>query len=249
MINQKNYSIKEKIMMFLGILPFMDSMVDKKIIRPDLYFSPLFKRHTLQTIIKHYGGSDGHLINKATGALGYGFIHYAFVSAIRPSRILCVGSQQGYIPAICALACKDNRHGHVDFVDAGKNSGESGNWGGTGFWKQHDPKQHFSVLGLDARITPYITTTKQFAKKVKKRNWDYIYIDGDHSYQGVKTDYQLFWPKLSEDGLMSLHDVTLKGTYGGEEFGAWKLWQEIKSDHKFYIGSGGASLGFIKKVS
>jgi hypothetical protein len=38
---------------------------------------------------------------------------------MRPKRVLCVGSRYGYIPAICAYACKENNYGVVDFVDAG----------------------------------------------------------------------------------------------------------------------------------
>ena len=37
--------------------------------------------------------------------------------------------------------------------------------------------------------------------------FDFIFIDGDHSYAGVKRDYESSLPYLSENGLMIFHDV------------------------------------------
>ena len=38
---------------------------------------------------------------------------------------------------------------------------------------------------------------------------DFVFIDGDHSYGGVKNDFELVYPKLALDGILVLHD-TLK---------------------------------------
>tara|TARA_R110000803_G_scaffold27700_1_gene64585 strand:+ start:845 stop:1366 length:522 start_codon:yes stop_codon:yes gene_type:complete len=36
--------------------------------------------------------------------------------------------------------------------------------------------------------------------------FDYIYIDADHSYEGVKKDIQLWYPKVKKGGIMAGHD-------------------------------------------
>jgi len=41
-------------------------------------------------------------------------------------------------------------------------------------------------------------------------NLDYIYIDGDHTYDGVKSDIELYYPKVKSGGLFGGHDYTLK---------------------------------------
>jgi predicted O-methyltransferase YrrM len=126
------------------------------------------------------------------------------------------------------LACKDNRRGIVDFVDAGIDIDDQKNyWDGRGFWKKNDPERHFDKINIGEYIKTYVMTTKEFASRYRHR-YDYVYIDGDHSYEGVKLDYELFWPRLNRGGLMLLHDISEKGKVGEGVYGVWRLWQEIK---------------------
>jgi hypothetical protein len=200
-------------------------------------------------IITYFDGDDGHQTNPETGNLGFGNIHYAFIRNIKPNNILCIGSRKGYIPAICALACEDNKKGHVDFVDAGYNREDKNHWSGIGWWKKVDPDKHFSYLNLNTRISTYVMTTKEFVKQYPNRLYEYIYIDGDHSYKGVKLDYSLFWPKLTKYGFMIFHDVYVKHTKDLGNFGVWKLWRELKNNNKIIFPfPKDSGLGFIQKI-
>jgi predicted O-methyltransferase YrrM len=38
------------------------------------------------------------------------------------------------------------------------------------------------------------------------KTFDWIYIDGDHTYEGVTKDLHACWPKLAQDGTMVLDD-------------------------------------------
>jgi len=204
-------------------------------------------KYAVGRIIDYYGGNEGHQIDKKTGNLGYGFIHYALIRSLKPRRVLCVGSGRGFIPAICALACKDNRKGMVDFVDPGYEPPHLKSWAGEGVWKRVNPERHFSLLGLSSWIKTYVMTSKEFAKKYSKRRYEYVYIDGDHSYKGAKLDYGLFWPKLKKDGFMAFHDVTVKQWGELKNFGVWKLWKEIESEHKIIFPLEQSGLGIIQK--
>lgn len=45
------------------------------------------------------------------------------------------------------------------------------------------------------------------ASKMFRDNYlDFIYIDGDHSYKAVKKDIELYYPKVSEGGVIGGHD-------------------------------------------
>ena len=45
---------------------------------------------------------------------------------------------------------------------------------------------------------------------VLDRYYDFIYIDGDHSYEAVKRDIELYLPKLKKGGLIAGHDYDEK---------------------------------------
>jgi predicted O-methyltransferase YrrM len=36
---------------------------------------------------------------------------------------------------------------------------------------------------------------------------DFLFIDGDHTYAGIKQDYETYVPLLADDGIVMLHDV------------------------------------------
>ena len=195
----------------------------------------LFSQRIARKLILHYGGNSGHNLEEDKSFLGYGLIHYALISNLKPKRVLCIGSTKGFIPAICALACKENAKGHVDFVDAGYDKDNPNHWGGIGFWKEVNPDKHFSFPALSPWITTHIMRSDQFARLGTKRRWQYIYIDADHSYKGVKKDFELFWPRLAKGGFMVFHDVLLKEHPEHADFGVWKFWNEIKNIDKITI--------------
>ncbi len=209
----------------------------------------LADRSVVRYFINHFNGDDGQNADERTNNLGFGFIHYALLRNTRPARILCVGSRKGFIPAICALACRDNRYGTVDFVDAGYDRTDENHWSGIGWWKQVDPDRHFKPYGINRYINTFVMTTERFAKRFPKRRYDYVYIDGDHSYRGSKLDVRLFWPKLNKFGFMVFHDVHVRYTEDLGTFGVWKTWKEIKSPAKILFPfPEDSGLGIVQKM-
>ena len=53
----------------------------------------------------------------------------------------------------------------------------------------------------------YINNTSwNVYKEFKDNSIDVLFIDGDHSYNGVKKDLELFYPKMSKDGIIIMDD-------------------------------------------
>lgn len=67
-----------------------------------------------------------------------------------------------------------------------------------------NPKQ----VGAEKLVTPPVMTSKQAAPKVDKPV-GVIFIDGNHSYQSVKQDFDLWFPKLINYGAILLHDTVI----------------------------------------
>lgn len=158
---------------------------------------------------KWHNGGESHI--------GFGLVHYAFVRNLRPDHALVIGSRYGFVPACIALALKANGKGRLSFVDANyddRKDGYATAYGGVGHWSR--PLQEvFGVLDLHGWIDVYLERTESFFSRIALR-FDYIYIDGNHSYQGVKFDCEHALPRLNPGGILAFHDAVVDASYAGE---------------------------------
>jgi len=60
---------------------------------------------------------------------------------------------------------------------------------------------HLEVIEGSSRCPAVIAQASKFAP------FDFIFIDGDHTAEGVRADYANYSPLLSAGGLMAFHDV------------------------------------------
>jgi hypothetical protein len=213
----------------------------------------VINRRGISRLIRIFARQDKwHNQDQKTGNLGYGWVHYALIRNFGPRRILCIGSKYGYIPAVCAVGCRDNAFGKVDFVDAGMDMREVNNmpgihWGGKGFWKKCKARKYFGKFGIEDYIILYVMKASSFANRFPKRKYDYVYLDGDHSYRGVKRDFNFFWSRLNKGGFMAFHDIASPDK-DGNVYGTRDFWDELKKKNKVVFEfKENPGLGIIQK--
>jgi hypothetical protein len=87
-------------------------------------------------------------------------------------------------------------------------------------------RQRLRLLRMDSHSAK---ARKAVKRALAGRALDFLFIDGDHSYAGVRQDFAQYGPLVRPGGLIAFHDV---GTIAPEiGVGVLQFWQEIKGRH------------------
>lgn len=153
-----------------------------------------------------HGATDLHL--------GDGLLIYSLIQFIRAKICVCIGSGGGFIPRLMTQSRKDlweqgvfTGNNSIEWGDIGTTiivDADNGVGGNTDWTEENSfLRKHFSpqlILETSERAF-YDYFVRQDIKI------DYLHIDGDHSYEGVKKDFELYSTIMSENGIITIHDT------------------------------------------
>ena len=121
------------------------------------------------------------------------------------TSILEIGAWKGRSTVLLGLGAMDGNRAKVFSIDPHTGSPEQkeryGKINTLSEWKSNVEK-----AGLGEIVTSYIMTSKE-ASHLPKRKIGMIFIDGDHNYDMVKLDFEIWFPKLLDGGLIAIHDT------------------------------------------
>jgi len=88
----------------------------------------------------------------------------------------------------------------------------------------------------------------QLLEVLEGRQIDFLFIDGDHTYEGVKQDYEMYSPLVKTGGYIAFHDINDTERHRQRNVYVGKLWQELEGDKlEINVNADWAGIGVIKK--
>jgi len=84
------------------------------------------------------------------------------------------------------------------------------------------PTQSIKLLRADSHLASSLDAVRD---ALNGRTIDMLFIDGDHSYEGVKMDYEMYSPLVTPGGLIGFHDIAYP-------CGVTQFWQELKPKYE-----------------
>ena len=99
--------------------------------------------------------------------------------------------------------------------------------------------RHSQTLHL-LRANSHAKDTRQAVLDIiRAGELDFLFIDGDHSYAGVRADWEIYSPLLRQNGIIAFHDIVPDhrvrfGTKTNSDAGGvYRLWNELKKEFPY----------------
>ncbi|MGA8028531.1 MAG: class I SAM-dependent methyltransferase [Bryobacteraceae bacterium] len=152
--------------------------------------------------------------------------HLAFaddlISALRPRLIVELGTHYGESYFGFCQSIAENGLDCLSYaVDHWLGEQQAGFYGEEVFQEVEQYNDaHYRAFSYLLRTT-FDEAVKQFADE----SIDMLHIDGLHTYEACKHDFETWLPKIKPGGIILLHDVAVRRT----DFGVWKMWGELAS--------------------
>lgn len=160
--------------------------------------------------------------------LSAGILYYALAYAQQAKTCVCLGSGGGFVPRLMRQAQRDLKldDSRTILVDGTLQVEKSKKeiWGEP-CWVAEDSalRTDYPEIEIQLQLTEVAHREFFLAQNI---SIDYLHIDADHHYEGVKLDWDLYSPLVPDHGIITLHDTV---NYR-EPCGVYLLIDEIREE-------------------
>ena len=159
---------------------------------------------------------------------------------LRPAVFVELGTHSGnsYF-SFCQAAREDDIAVKCYAVDTWQGDEHAGNYGNDVFERVATHNQtHYAGFSRLMRMT-FDDAVQYFSDG----SVELLHIDGLHTYEAVKHDFDTWLPKLAPGAIVLFHDINVRE----RGFGVWQLWEELQqryAEHHEFVHSHG--LGVLR---
>jgi predicted O-methyltransferase YrrM len=165
-----------------------------------------------------------------------------------PTRVLEIGTAGGGTFFLFARMASED----AVLISADLPLGQFG--GGYPKWRGHliqsfgRASQQVHLLAVDSHLPE---TLQNIQGLLRGSLLDFLFIDGDHRYEGVKMDFQMYSPLVRPGGLIGFHDIVPGPP--DKAGGVAVFWQELKKQYpvREFVADwnqGGYGIGLLSKT-
>ena len=165
------------------------------------------------------------------------FAHW-IVAACRPRVLVELGTHNGVsYAAFCEALARFGGDSRAYAVDTWQGDEHAGHYGDEVYWNlRHFHDERFAGFSELLRCT-FEDALPYFADG----SVDLLHIDGFHTYEAVRGDFEAWRPKLSDRAVVLFHDTNMRE----RGFGVWRLWAELRESHPGFEFLHGHGLGVL----
>jgi predicted O-methyltransferase YrrM len=158
------------------------------------------------------------------------YLLYGLARALKPAVAVEIGSARGKSACFVGRALKENGSGKLFAIDPHTRTD----------WNDQDSVNTLDVMRANIRalkLERQVEIIRDTSVNAASR-WmlpiDMIFIDGDHSYDGVTRDWELFSPFVRQFGVVVFHDtmwdIKPDSPYSRADMGVPAFVEELRSD-------------------
>ena len=165
---------------------------------------------------------------------------YDLVAVLKPALLVELGVDRGesYF-AFCQSAEENNTPTRCLGIDTWRGDEHAGGYDETTFAQvsEHN-RTHYAGFSTLVR-----SNFDDALTRFEPESIEVLHLDGLHTEAAVRHDIESWLPKLRPKGILLLHDVGVRS----KDFGAWKVWEELKRRGRSHTFQDGPGLGVWEK--
>ena len=146
-------------------------------------------------------------------------------SIIRPQAVMEIGSQHG---GTLRRFMQESFVADIETVfvsvDTGPKSWHPPQDFDVSIW--HEWAEQFRCKLHIVQANSHEISTLQEVKDIRNE-YDFIFVDGDHSYEGAMQDFEMYGPLVRKGGIMAFHDIATPDF--SPHIQVWQAWREIQA--------------------